>query len=272
MEELVKSCLPCMSVKNAPSVAPSCGLGNQWQCIHVDFAGPVEKCMLMVVVIEMTLTTSELTIRALQGMFVVHSLPDQVVSDNGPQFVSKEVQRFMKENGIKHTLCVPYHPSWNGFAERFVQTLKNALRCTEDIGRTFQHRLADFLLAHHTTPHAMTNVAPYELLMNRWIPTRLDLLYPDVESRVTKNVLRQKSMHDMHAKAREFLVGQQVMLHNLWDGPKWVPGVVVGRQGPLSYVVQTTGGEVWNHHVDQIRKVGDPGTVLSEEQLIPTVD
>ena len=154
-----------------------------------------------------------------------------------------------------------------------MQTLKNALRRTKDIGRTFQHRLAGFLLAYRTTPHATTNVAPCELLMNRKIRTRLDLLYPpNVESRVAKNVSRQKAMHDVHAKAREFLVGQRVMLRNLRDGPKWVPGVVVGRQGPLSYVVQTTGGEVWKRHVDQIEEVGDPGSVLSEEELIPTVE
>ena len=79
-------------------------------------------------VLEITLTTSELTIQALRGLFAVHGLPDQVVSDNGPQFVSKEFQQFMKENGIKHTRCAPYHPSSNGLAERFVQKLKKALR------------------------------------------------------------------------------------------------------------------------------------------------
>ena len=192
--------------------------------------------MLMVVVyahskwpevIEMTSTTSELTIQALRGLFAVHGLPDQVVSDNGPQFVSKEFQRFMKENGNKHTRCAPFHPSSNGLAVRFVQTLKNAhQRYRENLSTS----LGCFVLAYRTTPHATTNVAPCELLMNRKIRTRLDLLYPDVESRVAKNVSRQKAMHDVHAKAREFLVGQQVMLRNLRDGPKWVPGVVVGRQ------------------------------------------
>ena len=171
-----------------------------------------------------------------------------------------------------HGVRRPYHPSSNRLAERFVQTLKNALRCTKGIGRTFQHHLAGFLLAYHTTPHATTNVATCELLMNKKIRTRLDLLYREVESRVAKNVSRQKAMHDVHAKAREFFVGQQVMLRNLRDGPKWVPGVVVGRQGPLCYVVQTTRGEVWKRHVDQIGEVGDPGSVLSEEELIPTVE
>ena len=186
--------------------------------------------------------------------------------------MSKEFQRFMKENGIKHTRCAPYHPSSNGLAKRFVQTLKNVLRRTKGIGRTFQHCLAGFLLAYRTTLHATTDVAPCELLMNGKICTQLDLLYLDVESRVVKNVSWQKAMHDVHAKAGEFLVGQQVMLRNLQDDPKWVPGVVVGRQGPLSYVVQTTGGEVWKCTVDQIGEVGDPLSVLSEEELIPTVE
>ena len=96
VEQLVKSCLPCQSVKNAPSVAqlhPWLWPAKPWQRIHVDFAGPVEKRMLMVVVdahskwlevIEMASTTSELNIQALRGLFVVHGLPDQVVSDNRP--------------------------------------------------------------------------------------------------------------------------------------------------------------------------------------------
>lgn len=108
--------------------------------------------------------------------------------------------------------------------------------------------------------------------MNRKIRTRLNLLHPDVESQVAKNVSWQKAMHDVHANAREFLVGQRVILRNLRDGPKWVPGVVIGRQGPLSYVVQTTGGEVWKRHVDQMGEVGDPGSVLSGEELMPTVE
>ena len=36
--------------------------------------------------------------------------------------------------------------------------------------------------------------------------------------------------------------------------------------------MQTTGGEVWKRHVDQIEEVGDPGSVLSEEELISTVE
>ena len=61
-------------------------------------------------------------------LFSSYGLPDQLVSDNGPQFTSDEFSCFMKANGIKHILTLPYHPKSNGEVERFVQTLKNALQ------------------------------------------------------------------------------------------------------------------------------------------------
>ena len=42
-----------------------------------------------------------------------YGLPDQVVSDNGPQFTSEEFSQFLKRKGIKHICSAPYHPSTN---------------------------------------------------------------------------------------------------------------------------------------------------------------
>ena len=67
-------------------------------------------------------TTSQHTITMLQHLFAMYGLPLQLVSDNGPQFISSDFAEFMKKNGIKHIRCAPYHPSSNGLAERFVQT------------------------------------------------------------------------------------------------------------------------------------------------------
>ncbi|XP_070397464.1 uncharacterized protein [Dermacentor albipictus] len=55
-------------------------------------------------------------------------VPEMVVSDNGPQLVSEEFKAFMRRLGARHVVSAPYHPSTNGLAERFVQTLKSALR------------------------------------------------------------------------------------------------------------------------------------------------
>ena len=50
------------------------------------------------------------------------------MTDNGPQFVAEDFAMFAKLNGIKHICCTPYHPASNGLAERFVQSLKMALK------------------------------------------------------------------------------------------------------------------------------------------------
>ena len=76
----------------------------------------------------MTSTTSQRIIAVLRDMFSSYGLPEEVVSDNGPPFVSHDFSNFMKMNGIKHTLTPPYHPASNGATESSVQTLKQALR------------------------------------------------------------------------------------------------------------------------------------------------
>ena len=115
-------------------------------------------------------------------MFAAYGLPEQLVSDNGPQFTSTEFAEFMKKNGIKHIRCSPYPPSSNGAAERFVQTFKQSMKASKQDGRCIAHRLENFLLIYYrTTPHATTNSAPAALFLGRDIRTRCDLLKPDLE-------------------------------------------------------------------------------------------
>jgi len=73
-------------------------------------------------------TTAPKTIVTLRDMFARYGLPQQVVSDNGPQFSAVEFENFLSTNGIKLILISPYHPSSSGAAERAVQTVKRALR------------------------------------------------------------------------------------------------------------------------------------------------
>ncbi len=70
-------------------------------------------------VIQMSSTTSQNTIEALQALFARYGLPEQIVSDNGAQFTSQEFSDFVQANGIRHVRSAPYHPSTNGQAERF---------------------------------------------------------------------------------------------------------------------------------------------------------
>ena len=79
-------------------------------------------------VIETKSTTAAATITQLRQLFATYGLPEQIVTENGPQFSAGEFSSFYKSNGVKHIQCIPYHPSPNGAVERFIQTFKKAIR------------------------------------------------------------------------------------------------------------------------------------------------
>ncbi|KAK6057951.1 integrase core domain protein [Cooperia oncophora] len=103
-----------------------------WQRLHMDFGETTDgKRWLIVVdakskwpeVLPMSTTTVEKTI---EKLFSTHVLPEQIVVDNGPQFVAKAFKEYWKKRNIELTFIPPYHHNSNGEAERFVQTFKRA--------------------------------------------------------------------------------------------------------------------------------------------------
>ena len=47
------------------------------------------------------------------------------------------------------------------------------------------------------------------------------------------------------------------MVRNLRPGDKWVAGTIIERTGPLSYLLQTVGGQTWKRHIDHLRQMDD---------------
>ena len=139
IEQLARKCTACALESKDPSRVPLHSWdfpSRPWQRLHIDFAGPfLGKMWLIAVdahsewpeVIPMQLTTSERTISVLRQMFCTHGLPEQIVTDNGPQFTAAEFKQFCEKTSIRHILVAPYHPSSNEKAERFVQTFKQAM-------------------------------------------------------------------------------------------------------------------------------------------------
>ena len=98
-------------------------------------------------------------------MFAQFGLPETIVTDNGPCFVSAEFETSLARNGIKQLTSAPYHPSSNGLAERAVQLVKRGLN---KITRgSMKSRLAQILFHYRLSPQTTTGVAPSELLLGR---------------------------------------------------------------------------------------------------------
>lgn len=198
IELQAKSCHSCQRVQRDPGQAPLhpwMWPSSPWERVHVDFAGPFEGHMYMVVVDAhskwpevhiMDSTTSSKTIQVLWGLFSRYGIPHVLVSDNGPQFCSEEFGTFLKSNGVKHIRSAPYHPASNGLAERFLQTFKHALKSSRG-ATSVQQRLDTFLLTYRNTPHATTKETPAMLFIGRKLRSRLDFLKPTVAEAVRQS-------------------------------------------------------------------------------------
>src|SRR5215471_1966357 len=51
----------------------------------------------------------------------------QLLSDNGPSYVSSELGKWLEDNGIRHIRGRPYHPMTQGKIERYHRSMKNRI-------------------------------------------------------------------------------------------------------------------------------------------------
>ena len=211
MWRTVPECRPCQANKSSLPKAPLHSWAwptLPWQRIHVDFAGPMRRKMLLIIIdahskwleiYTMSSTTASKTIAKLRDTFPQFGLPEQLASDNGSQFVSEELECFLHENGLKHTNPSPYYPASSGAAEKLVQTVKQELEAGHQEGVSMEHTLTTFLLCYQVTPHATTCVPPSQLMIGHSLHTRLDLIWLDVERRVRDEQDHQKTQHNLHS-------------------------------------------------------------------------
>ena len=204
------------------------------------------------------------TIAKLRAMFARHGLPDICCSDNQSTFTCAEFQSFLKENGIAHRTIEPRHSRGNGLAERAVKEVKLALQREENVGKSWEYRLNQWLFRYRTTPHSVTSLTPAELLCGRRQKTRLDLLYPDLNATVWSSQNRQRRDFDRSATVRTFSIGDLVFAQNYGVGPQWLMGSVVAVDGPVSYVILLSDGRIWRRHTDQLRTKTETQRLPSE--------
>lgn len=196
---------------------------------------------------------AELTVKVLRKIFAFFGLPNQIVSGNGPAFISEEFQNFLRSNGVKHVRSAPYHPQTNGEAERFVQTFKRSMKADHQNVSTdeLDRRLQQFLLRYRVTPHATTGRTNSELFLSRKLTSMLDRMRPNLRTEVESRVETQQLQRQEKGRVPEFKVGDRVYAR-FWYGPRrWRKGFIVTLAGSLSYEVEIN-GELHRRHSAQL--------------------
>ena len=96
--------------------------------------------------------TLTVTIKFMHELFERFGYPETIVTDNATLFTSKDFRIFWEVFAIKHITTPPFHPRSNGFAERFVNTLKRALKKYGGrLGRNKNLRIPS-TISYHTKP------------------------------------------------------------------------------------------------------------------------
>ena len=137
-------------------------------------------------------TTAEQIVRLMKATCARFGIPEQIVSDNGPQYTSEVWKDFCRRFDIRHTTSSPYHPQGNGHAERAVQTAKSILKQEDPL-------LA--LMCYRATPTSSTGVSPAEMLMGHKIRTTLSSFEKNLIPKwPDRNLVRRR---DEEAKQRQ---------------------------------------------------------------------
>lgn len=225
------------------------------QRIHIDFAGPfLGKIFLIMIdayskwpeVHVMREITAKATISKCRQIFAAYGLPQVIVTDNGRTFTSHEFQQFLLVNGIKHKTTAPYSPATNGQAERFVQTMKQALKRMKCDTSSIDLMLSKMLLQYRSMFHAATNKTPAKMFIGRKLSTRLDLLRPIEEEKIV----------NQNKRVKVFACEERVACKNYVSGKKWQFGKIVKQLGRLHYKIMLDDGRFWVRHINQIRSIG----------------
>ena len=220
---------------------------------------------------------TERVAEALVSVFTRVGIPKQMLTDQGSQFNSHLMKEVSKLLSFHQLTTTPYHPSCNGLVERFNGTLKQMLKrmCAER-PTDWDRYVNPLLFAIREAPQESLGFSPFELLYGRQVrgplmilrelwtgeqePTDTKLTYQyilDLKDRLEdtckvahtelqKASTRYKHHYDKRTKAREFTVGDKVLLLLPTDKNKLLlqwkgPFPILAKMGCMDYRIDLNG-------------------------------
>ena len=197
--------------------------------------------------------TASTVVEFLSSLFSREGLPEEIISDNGPQFRSAELRNFLRSVGVKQVFSSPYSPQTCGMVERLNRTVKGAFQTARLSGQSQASFLRTFLREYRTTKHPATGCTPFFLMRGREMRTALDVLPgqqteaagrrdAEVRPRVERYQDKYKARYDQRAgsqpvwKAGDWVRVRHPVTRRL-EGKQAVQ--VESQTGPVSYRLST---------------------------------
>jgi hypothetical protein len=307
-EDVWRYCRGCVGCQKAkPSNKPPTGLMQHTetnipgQMIGLDLLGPLPRSTrgheyLLVSVdyfskwVNLVPLKSAKTRPIGEAMFDIccrFGFPKAVLSDNGPQFISKVWETFWEKLGTKTKHTTPYHPQTN-LTERVNRVLVSMLRTYTDEHKNWDARLSALQFAINSAVSESTGVAPCNVVFGRklefpWnldgpgsvsappsddelktfasaLQEKLAKVYQFVITNLDKASSKQKKHYDKTRVEKTYAVGDKVLrdVHVLSDASKQFAAKLAPlREGPFE-VSEVLSENVVRLRDLQTKKISDP--------------
>ncbi|KAL0195098.1 hypothetical protein M9458_008670, partial [Cirrhinus mrigala] len=236
-----------------------------WQIVSMDLYAYGGKEFLIIVdhdsdyweIDQLPDLTADTVITRCKVQFARYGQPDQVITDNGPQFACEPFRSFARQWGFVHVTSSPQHPQSNGKAESAVKIVKSLCKRAKLDGS--DPWLA--ILHWRNTPTEGLDSSPAQRLMSRRLRTGLpmanSLLTPRVVEGVSEKLRWRRRMVKFHYDLRakdlpELNVGEHIRMKPLPGDRtgRWRRGQCLGKVNPRSYVVDVDGTLYRRNRVD----------------------
>ena len=149
IEQAVRSCATCQEFASANSHEPLLAHdipNSPWRKLGTDLFETESRNFLLIadyfskypIVTQMRTTTSQAIAEEVEKVIAMFGRPNQIISDNGPQYQGQPFKVLMDNYGIEHITSSRRYPQSNGFIERQVQTVKKTIKKCDGEGKDFQ--------------------------------------------------------------------------------------------------------------------------------------
>lgn len=182
-----RSCPECQKgtakgrVKKVPLVSiPT--IDEPFQRIALDFVGPlpltesknrfilvcVDYATKYPIAVALKNQEAETVAEALMGIFADVGFPNEILTDQGSNFMSELIQELCRLLKVSKLVSSPYHPQTNGLVEKFNGTLKKMLKAyaVKEPSKWDKH-IPYVLFAYREVPNETTGFSPFEMLFAR---------------------------------------------------------------------------------------------------------